>query len=411
MSRKGFDPPSRCGRRRRRRAGRLTWVCSVLVAALAAVMYAPQSVSDENPRPRPRPRTHVTDIHFGIVEPPVVAQRDITVRAPTSNQQPEPLPFECSGMAWLDGQLILSSDRHEHVLFTCPVDLDRMTIGRPVPHVIIRNEQELLRDAECITIRQSPGGRPVVYAMCSLSNDRTELPLPKRRHMLRCRLDGLDPLTAGRPIVLDAGPVRKALSGHLKAVNVEPYRTFYAEFVGPDKNTYRWGNVEGMAITPDGKMLLCGMRNPLLARSALLFVLRGVDEAFDAGDAGRMELVDLFTLDLGRRGVSDLCWDPVTRGYLIAAGKSNGPKLDKDQPFPPNTLDCALFWWSGRKGEKPVLFARAPDMKIEAVCRLGATRFIAVCSDEGDVSEGRAARQSVLTIMDFRGIVRGKRGR
>jgi len=123
-----------------------------------------------------------------------------------------------------------------------------------------------------------------------------------------------------------------------------------------------------------------------------------------------MKLVDMFTLDLGGRGVSDICWDPVTKGYLIAAGRSNGPKLDKDQPFPPNTLDCAMFWWSGRKSERPILFARAPDMKIEAICRLGDSRFIAVCSDEGDVSEGRTARQSVLTVLDFRGIVRGKRG-
>ena len=46
----------------------------------------------------------------------------------------------------------------------------------------------------------------------------------------------------------------------------------------------------------------------------------------------------------------------------------------------------------------------APDMKIEAICRLGSSRFIAICSDEGDVSEGREQRQSVLTILDFRGI-------
>lgn len=358
----------------------------------------------------PAPRTPVAEIRFGAVEPPVVAQRDITVRAATSNQQTEAKPLECSGMAWLGGQLLLSSDRHEHVLFTCPVDLATMTIGRPQPHVIIRNEQELLRDAECLTVRPAPGGQALVYALCSLSNDRTELPLPKRRHMLRCRLTGLSPLTAVRPIVLDVGPVRRAVNTHFQAVKVKPYRTFFAEFPGANKNTYRWGNVEGLAITPNGAMMMCGMRNPLLGGAAIAFVLRGVDEAFDARDARRMALVDMLTLDLGRRGISDLCWDPVTRGYLIAAGKSNGPKLDKDKPFPPNTLDCTLFWWSGRKGEAPVLFARVPDMKIEAICRLGTSRFIAICSDEGDVSEGRAARQSVLTIMDFRGIARRRGG-
>ena len=146
------------------------------------------------------------------------------------------------------------------------------------------------------------------------------------------------------------------------------------------------------------------MRNPLHGGSAIVFALEGVDEAFLAKDSTRFKLVDLFLLDLGERGISDLCWDHVTKGYLIAAAKSNGPKLDNDQPFPPNTLDSAVFWWSGRKKEKPILFAKMPDMKVEAVCRLGESGFIAIGSDEGDVSEGRAARQSILTIMDFRGL-------
>ncbi len=381
--------------------------CGMLLGAIVAVMWVAQLESDEEPPAN----TYVADIRFEIVEPPIVAQRDITVRAATSNQQPEEKPFECSGMVWLDGRLILTSDRHEHVLFICPVDLDKMTIGRPVPHVIVRNEQELLLDAESITVRHSRDSKPVVYVMCSLSNDLNAMHLPKRCHMLRCSFDQLDPPATGRPIVLDAGPIRTAVNEHFKDIKVEPYRTYHADLVGPDKNTYRWGNVEGTALTPDGSTLLCGMRNPLLGGSAMLFALGGVDEAFDTADAGRAKLLDLFTLDLGARGISDMCWDPVTRGYLIAAGKSNGPKLDKDQPFPPNTLDCALFWWSGRKSERPICFARAPDMKIEAVCRLGASRFIAICSDEGDVSEGRTARQSVLTILEFRGIVRGRGGR
>ena len=43
-------------------------------------------------------------------------------------------------------------------------------------------------------------------------------------------------------------------------------------------------------------------------------------------------------------------------------------------------------------------------MKIEAITRLGESRYIAIASDEGDVSEGRPERQSVLTIMEFTGV-------
>ena len=307
-------------------------------------------------------------------------------------------------MVWVDGHLIITSDRHRHIIFTCPVDLDKMTIEQPKAHVIIHNEQSLLDDAECITIKRKGSAAATAYIMCSLSNGPSGLPLPMRRHMLRFTIRRLDPLEARRPIILSGGGVRGGVGACFKDADVKPYRTYSADFDEDDKNTYRWGNVEGLAFTPDGSAMLCGMRNPLHGGSAIVFALEGVDEAFLAKDSTRFKLVDLFLLDLGERGISDLCWDHVTKGYLIAAAKSNGPKLDNDQPFPPNTLDSAVFWWSGRKKEKPILFAKMPDMKVEAVCRLGESGFIAIGSDEGDVSEGRAARQSILTIMDFRGL-------
>jgi hypothetical protein len=203
--------------------------------------------------------------------------------------------------------------------------------------------------------------------------------------------------------VLSAGRLREAVGSILDDAGVEPYRTYAAEFPSTDKNTYRWGNVEGMAFTPDGSFLLCGMRNPLHGSQAIMFVVDGVEEAFRTADPQSLRLTDIFSLQLGERGVSDLCWDPLTKGYLITAGKSNGPKLDDDQPFPPNTLDSALFWWSGNKSDAPMLVALVPDMTVEAVCRIERTRFVAIGSDEGDVSEGREERQSVLTILDFPG--------
>ena len=377
----------------------LSWVWAVLVFFIGGG----ESVSRADSTSSLPQQMSVTDIRFGVIEPPVVAQQDITVFANTSILSSELKPLECSGLAWVDGCLLLSSDRHGHRIFSCAVDLDMMTIGKPQPHIVIHNEQQLLNDAECIAIRGKSGGGYFVYVMCSLSNDRAG-PLPTRRHIMRLSLKQSKPFTCGRGIVIDAGWIRNILNEHFQAMNVEPYHTYYADFTGPDKNTYRWGNVEGIAFTPQNKGLLCGMRNPLYQQKALMFVVRGVEDAFDRQDNKLLEVTDLFTVDLGERGVSDLIWDPLTRGYLIAAAKSNGPKLDEDQPFPPNTLDSALFWWSGRKSEAPILFAQAPDMKIEAICRLGSSRFIAICSDEGDVSEGREQRQSILTILDFRGI-------
>ncbi|UCG58641.1 MAG: hypothetical protein JSU70_03835 [Phycisphaerales bacterium] len=347
----------------------------------------------------------VAEIRFGVIEPPVVAQRDITVRARISNQQLEQKPLECSGIVWIADKLLISSDRHNHIVFTCPVDLQNMIIGEATPHVVVRNEQELLQDAECITTRRDENGQLHVYMMCSLSNDPDALPLPKRRHMLRFGLRNPDSLSIWWPVVLNGGTIRDSTNGYFKAIGVEPYRTFNSAYVGADKNTYRWGNIEGMCFTPDGSAVLLGMRNPLCGSSALVVVVQGMGEAFAAGNTDGIQIVDMFAVGLGERGISDLCWDPLTRGYLIAAAKSNGPKLNKDQPYPPNTLDSALFWWSGRKQERPILFAKLPDMKIEAVCRLGPTRFIAIGTDEGDVSEGRTLQQqSVITIIYFTGV-------
>jgi len=350
----------------------------------------------------------VPEIYFGIIEPPVVGQHDITVRAATSNQQLEEKALECSSFAWVEGNLLISSDRHNHLVFLCPVDMESMTVGKPVPHVLIRNEQEVVEDIESMTIGRDGSGRMFVYMMSSLSNDPAALPLPKRRHAMRFRLRGVEPFSYRRPVVLKAGVLRDSINVYFKDVGIEPYYTFDASYPGEDKNTYRWGNVEGMCFTPDGETLLLGMRNPLCAGRAIVAAVTGMPEAFDGDDPNTMKIEDLFTLNLGRRGISDLCWDPLTKGYLITAAKSNGPKESEDQPFPPNTLDSALFWWSGRKTEEPVLFAKLPDMKIEAICRLGTSDFIAVGSDEGDVSEGRVwQQQSIVTVIYFTGIKLG----
>lgn len=340
-------------------------------------------------------------IRFGFIEPPVVAQKDITVRAAVSNQQLQQKALECSSLAWLDGQLLILSDRHQHMVFTCPVDLEQMRIAEPKGHIIIKNEQQLLDDAEAVTVHRDSTGRLMVYASCSLSNDRTELGLPRRRHMLSFDLLGTEPFRFREPTVINATDVRKKVNLYFIKAGTVPYRTYYED---TDKNTYRWGNVEGIVFSPTGEML-CGMRNPLHRGKAIVFVLKNIDSAFLERNPERFELAEIFTLELGGRGISDICWDPLTKGFIITAAKSSGPKLTRDEAFPPNTLESAVFWWSGMKSEKPVMFADVPDMKIEAVCRLGTTPYIAIGSDEKDLSEGRTRQQqSVITILYFTGI-------
>jgi hypothetical protein len=345
-------------------------------------------------------------IRFGVIEPPVVAQQDITVRAATSNQQKDVKPLECSGLAWLPNHLLISSDRHEHLLFTCSVDLEKMTIGTPEPHIVVQNEQYLLDDIESLRVLEQDG-QISLYMMCSLSNDPDAQPLPQRRHLFRGHVNQVSPIELDQSTVVSAGTIRRQLETCLETIKAPPYYTYHAAYVGEDKNTYRWGNVEGITFTPNGQQLLCGMRNPLFDNAAILFVVSGIYPAPELLQAESFRVTDFFLLDVEDRGISDIFWDPVTQGYLITAAKSNGPRLDPDHPFPPNTLDSALFWWSGHKQDGPILIARITDMTIEAVCRLGSSRYIALGSDEGDVSEGRTARQSIITIVEFTGISQG----
>lgn len=347
-----------------------------------------------------------------FVYPPVISHESLNVHHITSHNTTVKKPLECAGLAWVDGGLLVQSDRHEHVIFTAPFDLQTMKLTTPNAQVVVPNAHGLLWDGESVAVRPKAGGGYVGYVLCSLSNDKDGRPLPKRRNLLRFTFKSLtslhdadqDTSAAAKGVVLDATPVREAIQKVFKRFNVEPYRTFSATFGGDDKNTYRWGNVEGMTFTPQGDTLLCGMRNPLVNDKAVLFALNDVDQAFNQRDATLMRVTDMFLLDLNGRGVSEISWDPVTRGYLIVAAKSNGPKLDDDKPFPPSSLDAAVFWWSGNKSDRPTLIARAPQLKLEAVCRLGQSDYIALATDEGDVSEGRDARDSTLIIMEFTGI-------
>lgn len=366
-----------------------------LILLLSVSLYCPYSFCNENTN-----RFIVNNIRFGAIEPPVVAQKDITVLAPTSNQQAEGKPLECSGLAWLNGYLFIASDRHEHLIFTCPIDLNNMVIGTPQPKILIRNEQNLLDDMESMTLLQRSDGL-YLYMMCSLSNAPNAQPIPQRRNLFSCKIKQIAPFEEEDGNVFFVETIREQLEKYFKKINFKPYYTYNAEYPGQDKNTYRWGNIEGITFTPDGKYLLCGMRNPLFDNAAIVFAVSGMSSNIHLNS---LKVSDIFVLDLEDRGISDMTWDPITNGYLITAAKSNGPRLDPDSPFPPNTLDSALFWWSGQKADKPILVARIQDLTIEAVCRLGKSRYIALGSDEGDVSEGRTARQSILTILEFTGI-------
>ncbi|MHC4754775.1 MAG: hypothetical protein ACYTBP_06490, partial [Planctomycetota bacterium] len=105
----------------------------------------------------------VSEIRFGVIDPPVVLHKELKILAPVSNNNLEKKLIECSGLYWLNGYLLISSDSHDHGLFICPIDLDKMKFGEAIYYVVIRNEQELLSDVESISVRQHSNGGVYVY--------------------------------------------------------------------------------------------------------------------------------------------------------------------------------------------------------------------------------------------------------
>ena len=98
-------------------------------------------------------------------------------------------------------------------------------------------------------------------------------------------------------------------------------------------------NIEGLAATPDGRLLI-GLRSPLFDRRALVIPLNNPDQVIKGQ---RAELGLPMTLDLDGRGIRSI--DLVGAGYWIVGGPTG------------DTGSFAVYRWSGRGGDpvKPFL--------------------------------------------------------
>ena len=127
-------------------------------------------------------------------------------------------------------------------------------------------------------------------------------------------------------------------------------------------------NIEGLAATPDGRLLI-GFRSPVPNQRALLVPLENPNEVIDRGARARWG--QAIQLDLGQRGIRSIDW--VGSAYLIVAGP------------PADTGTFALYRWSGEPGQAPVL-VKGVDLKglhPEAVFAVPGTQGFQVLSDDG----------------------------
>lgn len=134
-------------------------------------------------------------------------------------------------------------------------------------------------------------------------------------------------------------------------------------------------NIEGLAATPDGGLLI-GFRNPRPQGRALLIPLLNPRDVVDRGEKPRFG--DLIRLDLGGRGIRSI--ERVGSEVLIAAGPHGPASADGVQP------PFALFRWSGVAGQAPA-FVRALDagtFRPEGLFADPEQHDLLLLSDDGD---------------------------
>jgi len=172
----------------------------------------------------------------------------------------------------------------------------------------------------------------------------------------------------------------------LTAETLKPYRLDEAARRPPEADGGL--NIEGLAVTADGKLLI-GLRNPLPQQRALIIPL---DNPGDVITGQPARFGEPFELDLGKRGIRSI--ERIGTGYLIVAG----PTGDQGS--------FALFRWSGRRDDMPTLVAGIDlrDLRPEALFAIGGNRVQLLSDDGGFVIGGIACKKLPAASQTFRSL-------
>ena len=156
-------------------------------------------------------------------------------------------------------------------------------------------------------------------------------------------------------------------------------------------------NIEGLAVAPDGKHLLIGLRNPVVKGKALVVPLENPNDVLLEGVPPKFGRI--IPLPLDGHGIRSI--DRVGDRYLIIAGAV------RDEP------GHSLYWWSGNREDRPTI-ARyriglpGDDFRPEALFAIPDTNKVQLLGDDGNVGtrdaecrkapqENKKLRSSIIT--------------
>lgn len=150
-------------------------------------------------------------------------------------------------------------------------------------------------------------------------------------------------------------------------------------------------NIEGLAATPDGKLLI-GFRNPVPGGSALIVPLENPKDLIN-GKKAKFGLP--IKLDLGGRGIRSIELGSDS-SYLVVAG----PTADSGS--------FALYRWSGKPGDaaKAVPHVDFKNLRPEALFAIPHTDMVQILSDDGGVNtDGISCKDREKSKQSFRSMI------
>lgn len=190
-------------------------------------------------------------------------------------------------------------------------------------------------------------------------------------------------------------PVGNAYAGLLDdLLAAEPLRAFdlaTAATLAPEAP--KGLNIEGLAATPDGKLLV-GFRNPVPNGRALVVPIENPDDVIHG--RAKASLGAPMLLDLGGAGIRSM--ELVGSSYWIVGG----PTADAG--------DFRLFRWSGKAAERPapvagIDFSKNGQLRPEALFAVPGTTLVHILSDDGGVKVGSVECKNLdAAKQTFRGI-------
>jgi hypothetical protein len=221
-----------------------------------------------------------------------------------------------------------------------------------------------------------------IYWIGSHSRDRKGRDAPHRRRLL-----ATDIVAGVIPTV--RVPVSPPYTGLLEDFAADPrFAAIRAAAAAGAPESAGGLNIEGLAATPDGRLLI-GFRNPRPGGRAIVVPLENPAAVVDR--AQRAKLGDPMLLDLGARGIRSIDW--VGDRFVIVAG----PHDDGGAPGGPG---FALYDWAGEAADVPRPWAGVDlgTLGPEGLFLIPGTRQVHVVSDDGERCKARSLTEAQRTF-------------